>query len=124
MIETAMQTLLSAIEAHTYGFKLPSNTALPAITFFKVSAPRDQTQQGPSGLVAARMQVVSWGRDYTASKTLSNQVRLALDGYRGALDDVRIDGIELINEIDDNEPEPNIFKTIMDFRVKYSEETS
>jgi len=124
MIETAMQTILTAIEARTYGFKLPSNTSLPAITFFKVSAPRDQTQQGPSGLVSARMQVTSWGRDYTASKTLSNQVRLALDGYRGALDDVRIDGIELINEIDDNEPEPNIFKTIMDFRVKYSEETS
>src|SRR5215207_8759733 len=117
MIEAAMQILLTPVAERTYGFKLPPNTTLPAVTFFKVSGPRDQTQQGPSGLVAARIQVTSWGRDYTASKVLSNEVRLALDGYRGVLEDVRIDGIELINEMDDNEPEPNIFKTIMDFRV-------
>ncbi len=121
MIEEAMQTILTNVEAKTYGFKLPSNTSLPAITFFKVSGPRDQTQEGPSGLVAARFQVTSWGDNYTTSKRLSEQVRFALDGFRGAMFDVRIDGIELLNEMDDNDPEPNIFKTIMDFRVKYAE---
>lgn len=117
-----MQTVLTQVQARTYGFKLPLNTTLPAITFFKVSAPRDQTQEGPSGLVTARFQVSSWGKTYTDSKQLSRSVRLALDGFRGAFNEVRIDGVELMNEMDGNEPEPNIFQTIMDFRVKYAEE--
>ncbi len=121
MIETALQSMLVQIEARTFAFKLPTNSTLPAITFFKVSAPRDQTQEGPSGLVSARFQVCSWGQKYTDSKTLSQEVRLRLDGFRGEVDDVRIDGIELMNEMDGNEAEPNIFQTIMDFRVKYAE---
>lgn len=122
MIEQALQKILTEIEPKTFAFKLPNQATLPAITFFKVSAPRDQTQQGPSGLVSARFQVSSWGINYTAAKTLSQLVRLALDGYRGYLNNVRIDGIELMNEMDGNEAEPNVFQTIMDFRVKYAEE--
>lgn len=122
MIEEALQSILVDVERRTYGFKLPTDAQLPAITFMKVSAPRDQTQEGPSGLVSARIQVSSWGENYTASKVLSKDVRFALDGYKGALNGVRIDGVELLNEMDGNEAEPNIFQTIMDFRVKYAEE--
>lgn len=122
MIEEAMQSILIEVQQRTYGYKLPSDVKLPAITFMKVSAPRDQTQEGPSGLVSARIQVSSWGVNYTASKVLSKAVRFALDGYVGSLNDVRIDGVELMNEMDGNEAEPNIFQTIMDFRVKYAEE--
>lgn len=122
MIEEAMQSILTGVEERTFAFKLPTAAKLPSITFFKVSAPRDQTQEGPSGLVSARFQVCSWGTNYTDSKRLSEQVRFALDGYRGELNGCRIDGVELMNEMDGNEAEPNIFQTIMDFRVKYSEE--
>lgn len=125
MIEEAVQTLLTAVSPRTYGFKLPENSTLPAVTFMKVSAPRDQTQEGPSGLVSARFQVVAWGKNYTASKRLSKDVRFALDGYNHRneyIQGVRIDGIELMNEIDGNEAEPNVFQTIMDFRIKYAEE--
>jgi hypothetical protein len=121
MIEEAMQSILTGVTPLVYAFQMPSNTKPPAITFFKVSAPRDQTQQGPSGLVAARFQVTSWGASYTLAKRLSEQVRFALDGYRGSSNDVRIDGIELLNEMDDNDPEPHLFKAVMDFRVKYAE---
>lgn len=123
MIEEALQSILTAVQERTYGFKLPSDAKLPAITFMKVSAPRDQTQEGPSGLVSARVQVSSWGVNYTASKVLSQAVRFALDGYVNPdIAGVRIDGVELMNEMDGNEAEPNIFQTIMDFRVKYAEE--
>jgi hypothetical protein len=122
MIEEAIQKILVGINPQTFGYKLPSNIKAPAITFLKVSAPRDQTQEGPSGLVTARVQVSSWGTSYTESKLLSKQVRFALDGLRHVGEGVRIDGIELINEMDLNDPEPNIFQTLMDFRVKYAEE--
>lgn len=123
MIEAALQAVLSTVEAKTYAFKLPSGAKLPAITFFKVSGPRDQTQEGPSGLVAARFQVSLWGANYTDAKKLSQKVRFALDGYRNQdINGVRIDGVELMNEMDGNEPEPNVFQTILDFRVKYAEE--
>lgn len=123
MIEEAMEALLVQIQPRAYGLKLPTNSVLPSITFTKISAPRDQTQEGPSGLVIARFQVSSWGKTYTESKRLSQEVRLALDGLRVELEEVRIDGIELLNEIDADDPQPNIFQTIMDFRVKYAERT-
>lgn len=121
MIEEAMHTILSGVNAKCWAFQIPSGTKLPAITFFKVSGPRDYTQEGPSGLVSARFQVTSWGNTYTESKQLSEQVRFALDGYRGSLNDARIDGVMILNEIDDNEPVPSIYKTFMDFRVNYAE---
>jgi hypothetical protein len=125
MIEQALESLLAPLAPKkTWGFKLPVNTKPPAITFFAVSGPRDQTQQGPSGLVAARYQITSWGTSYREAKLLSKDVRMALDGYRGSMYDVRIDGIELLNEMDDDDPVPDIFKTVMDFRVKYSEDIS
>jgi hypothetical protein len=123
LVEEAIVSLLSGVAGgRSYGYRLPRNVTLPALTYMKVSGPRDQTQEGPSGLVAARVQVSSWGATYGAAKTLSNAVRLALDGYRGTTLDVRIDGIQLLNESDQNEPEPDTYQVIMDFRVMYAEE--
>lgn len=122
LVEEAIVTLLSAVASgRIYGHNLPRGATLPAVTYMKVSGPRDQTMQGPSGLVSARFQVSSWGTSYGAAKTLSDDVRQALDGYMGTTDGVSIGGIELVNETDQYEAEPNVFQTIMDFRVKHGE---
>ncbi|HEY8766046.1 MAG TPA: DUF3168 domain-containing protein [Dehalococcoidia bacterium] len=123
LIEEAIRSLvLSAASGRAYPYKLPQGVTLPACTYYKVSAPRDHTQQGPSGLVSARIQVSSWGTTYDAAKTLSDAVRQALDGYMGTTDGVYIGGVQLVNETDLSEPEPEIFQTAMDFRVMHGEQ--
>lgn len=122
LVEEAIVTLLSGVAGgRVYAHNLARGVTLPAVTYMKVSGPRDQTMQGPSGLVSARIQVSSWAASYGAAKTLSDSVRQALDGYMGTTDGVRIGGIELVNETDQYESEPNVFQVIMDFRVKHSE---
>lgn len=123
LVEDAVYSLLSGFAGgRVHAFRLPRGVTLPAITYMKVSGPRDETQQGPSGLSAARIQVSSWGDNYGDSKLLADSVRLALDGFMGTAADVHIGGIELINETDQFESEPDVYQTIMDFRVKHSEE--
>jgi hypothetical protein len=104
-----------------YPVRLPRGVTLPAITYLIVSAPRDETQQGPSGLVYTRLQVSCWGEDYDAAKAVSEAVRRTLDGYRGTVADLRIDGVELLSERDDIEPEPGTYQSVLDLRVKYAE---
>ena len=123
LIEEAVRSLLSGLASgRIYPYKLPQGVALPACTYMKVSAPRDHTQQGPSGLVSARIQVSSWGNAYDDAKTLSDAVRQALDGYMGTTDGVYIGGVQLVNETDLSEPEPAIFQTAMDFKVLHGEQ--
>jgi hypothetical protein len=128
MIEEALVALLEGAAAVTdiageriYPVRLPRGATLPAVTYFLVSGPRDQTQQGPSGLVPARIQVSCWAEGYDAMKSLADAIRLTLDGYRGTTEGVRIGGIELINSQDLFEPEPEIYQRALDFRVKHSE---
>lgn len=126
LIEEAMVALLSTpASGRVYPYRFPARpVALPAVTYFKVSGPRDETHQGPSGLVPARFQVSSWANTYDAAKVLSNNIRLALDGFVGSQSGVSIAGIELLNETDQGESEPDLYQVIMDFRVKYTEVTA
>lgn len=104
-----------------YPVKLPRGVTLPAITYLTVSAPRDETQQGPSGLVMARVQVSCWGDNYDDSKAVAEAVRRTLDGYRGTSAGTRIDGVRLLNERDDIEAEPGTYQTALDFAVSHAE---
>lgn len=123
LVEEAIQSLVDGLAAGgSHAYRLPRAVTLPAITYMKVSGPRDQTQEGPSGLVMARIQVSSWGQTYASAKTLSDAVRQTLDGFRGIPEGVRIDVVQLINETDQGESEPDVFQTILDFRVMYAEE--
>lgn len=122
LVEEALVSLLSGLAGgRVFPYRLPRGSTLPAITYMKVSGPRDETHQGPSGLVPARFQVSSWALTYDAVAVLSDSVRLALDGFKGSASGVSIAGIELLNETDQGESEPETFQKILDFRIKYSE---
>lgn len=122
LIEEALTAMLAGLAGgRIFPYRLPRAVALPAITYMKVSAPRDETQQGASGLVMARLQVSSWGDTYDDAKVLSDSVRQALDGFMGEASGIYIGGIECLNETDQTESEPDVYQTILDFRVKYCE---
>lgn len=70
----------------TPGTKLREGVTLPAMHYFRVSAPRDRTQS--SGDVPyPRFQISCWGKNYDEANVLGNQVRVGLGGYRGTVGD-------------------------------------
>jgi hypothetical protein len=100
--------------------KLPQNPTLPAITFFQVSGSRIRTMGGNNLNGRPRWQVSCWARSYLAAKALADQVVLALDGFTGTLGGtggVEVQGINLENEIDQDEPEVGFYQVILDFTI-------
>jgi hypothetical protein len=82
---TRLNTQLTGIGGRIYPKTMPQNVTLPAVTYELISDPRGNTHQGPDGTVEARYQVTTWSQSYQQAKTLSLQVKNALQGYRGPM---------------------------------------
>lgn len=57
-----------------------------------ISGDADTTNEGPSGLESARVQIDSYGESYASAKDLSTAILAVLSGYRGVVAGVRIHG--------------------------------
>ena len=120
MIETAIYQRLAAFAGLTAlvgGASAPritphlltQDTAYPAVTYFVVSAPRETAMGSDPGIVHARMQVECWALKYLDAVNVAEQVRLALQRYRGTvagtvildtfIDDMRDFEPELVNGV-------------------------
>lgn len=65
----------------------PQASALPAVVLSKVDGIPDYTMAGPSGLVAARIQVDSWGTTYAEARGVGRQVEARLSGLDVSIGD-------------------------------------
>ena len=68
-----------------YPEQRPQNSAVPAITYQRVSVERLQTLTGPVALTNVRVQINCYDNNYSGVKTLSVAVRSALDGVVNSL---------------------------------------
>lgn len=117
------EAIASGIASRVYPMQLPQGVTFPAVTFMKVSAPRDHVQKGPSGLVSSRFQVSAWAQNYSAARQAAALVRLALIGYRGVVaSGVRIGGVLMVNERDLEEPDAKLWQRASDFMIFHDEE--
>ena len=106
--------------------RMKQNSALPAISYFRVDGPRVYCMTGPSGYALPRIQVDVWARDYPEAKTIAENVRVALSGYRGVIAGVTVQGIFCLDDhdvVDDQEEilPIEMFHVAMDFRVHHNE---
>ena len=65
---------------------LSPTDALPAISFQSFPGPRDRAMGSDTGNYTTRMQVNSWGTTYASASAVRDQVRAALQRYRGSTD--------------------------------------
>lgn len=105
---------------------MAQNSALVAISYFRVDGPRVYSMSGPSGYAFPRIQIDVWGRDYPEVKNVTERVRQALSGYRGVIAGVTVQSILFLGEVDfaDDQDEllPNeAYHIAMDFRVHHNE---
>lgn len=120
----AVAGVSSLIGTRAYPAKLPQNPTLPAITFARVSGPRDYTHSGESGLAEGRVQFDCWATTYKGAKALAAALIAALSGYLGTSASVEVASVFVIGETDEYTPQEGDegdWRVSVDFWVRYYE---
>jgi hypothetical protein len=127
-IDTALFTRMSTFAALTalvstriYPVTMPQAATFPCVTYQQISGVRDYVMGNQSGLVRARFQVDSWSETYAETRSVSEQVRLALSNYAGTSDTVVIDRIEMVNEERLDESESALHRIMQEYMVTFRE---
>lgn len=119
-LEPKIVTLLSGnagvsalVSTRIYPLILPQDSALPAITYQRVSGGHINSTTGFSDQENPRIQIDSMATTYAGAKTLAAAVFSAMESattYKAIL----------IGDIDIYEDEPEIYRVSMDFSVWHS----
>lgn len=111
MIRSAIFTLLTgdsdlakSVATRIYPDKLPQKPKYTSITYQVVNAPRDYTQEGPSGLVDATFRFIIYAETMAKAELTAKRLRAVLSGYSGSvvvgMETVEIHGAFCVNESD------------------------
>ncbi len=95
----------SGTAARIYPLVIPQTAALPAMAYQCIDSPKEHAHDGPSHLARTRLQLSCVAASPSAARSLAAAIRQALDGYRGTVSGVRIDGI-LVDDARDQWLEP------------------
>lgn len=104
-----------------YPRRLPRDVTFPAIVYSRVSTARGATHDGPDGLPMPRFQFDIWGKDPDSVDAAAEQLRLAIDGYRGAMGDVTVGSALVVGDVDGDDPETGLYRRIVDVQVQHEE---
>jgi hypothetical protein len=121
LLAHAPLTALTSTRIHW--LRAPQAVARPYVVLQSISGIPDVTHQGPSGLVAGRVQVDCYGDTYGSAKTVARAVTGRLSGYRGTPTPpgtTVFDGIFKDAERDGYEDEASpdkLFRVSMDFII-------
>ena len=118
--------LTSLVASRIHPLTLPQNVTYPAVSYSKVSVERVRAMGADPGLALARFQVSCWATTYAAVRDVGEQVRAALQRWRGTVEGVVIQESFFENEVDLFEPavgEPTrgIYHRALDFTVIHEE---
>lgn len=136
-IQEGLYTYLAAQSAITaltstriYPIIRPQNTALPAITYQRISSSHEHHLSAgslqSSDLHQVRMQVDCYATTYKGAETLAKLVEAALDAYRGTMGTVNVLGVFLDSSTDmveraDDGSDPGEFRISTDYRINFRE---
>ena len=107
MVEKGIYAILAAdtdvstaVGDRIYPMIAEQGAALPYITFQRISANHIDCTTGSSGLAEARIQIDCVATGYLATRTLTEHVRDAMQGYTGVAGTIDIDIIRLLDDRD------------------------
>ncbi len=104
-----------------YPLRLSQGASLPAITYQRVSGPREYDLAGPTGRARPRMQVDCWATSYSAVKDLASKVIKVLNGLNGNMGGEQVHGVTLEGERDGFEDETEYRRVILEFIIPFKE---
>ena len=111
------------VGSRVYPLQLSQGAALPAISYQRISGPREYDLAGPTGRSRPRMQIDCWANSYSTVKNLASKVISSLNGLNGNMGGVDVDGIELEGERDGFEETTEYKRVILEFKIPCKETT-
>ena len=99
---------------------IASTSLPPSATYQTISSVTDYTNDGSTGCVKARVQFDCFASDYADAKTLSNTIRLVLEGYAGTLPNgPPVLAIWTDNMTDSYSQDTRLYRVSADYRIVY-----
>lgn len=114
--------LTASVGTRIYPNVIPSDASLPAVAYQRISTARVRSHEGPSNLSHTRIQFTCVADSYSAVKSVADQIRAALDGYRGTMSTLRVDGVSIENEIADYVETSDLYIQRLDALIWHYEE--
>jgi hypothetical protein len=112
--------LAALVGTRIYPLLLPQDPTLPAVTYQRISTPRLFAFEH-SFLPHATFQFDCWASDFSDAKDVAEQVRLAMDVYRGAMGAETVQACIVEDERDTYEAEPQIWHSMVSVQIWYEE---
>jgi len=113
------------VEGRVFPVIMPDNSRFPCITFQRIAVQREHLLEGRGNFASGEFVIECWvKRDPQGIATmadLAKKVRDCVDGVRGTLSSVDVQGILSINEFDIYEPDVEVFRRTLRFRILYRE---
>lgn len=100
--------------------KRPQESPLPAVTYQVVAGPTSHYSHGGPMDHEVSFQFDCWAEDADDAMDLAEELRLALDGYRGEWSGYRIGSVFLSVVLDDYETTTGLFRRTRQAEVHYS----
>lgn len=79
---------------------VPQSPTLPFVTYQRLSGRRESAMGADVGVVSSRFQTTAWSNDYGNAKTVKEQLRAALQRWRGTELGVEILDTFIENDLD------------------------
>jgi len=118
---TWLKTKVPLVSNRVYAVLAPQDVSSPYIVYTLISAPRDYTHDGPSGIVEARYQLNICTDTYAEAKAIADQLRSALSGFSGLLESVTVFSAMLDTELDSHEDNADLYVIFCDYIISYKE---
>lgn len=122
----ASATVSAVIGANVYPVAIPEEAGLPALSYRVLSKPRERTLDGPSGIAAARLELVCRSHNYADVKAVKDAIRKLFAAVPLTLGSVSVIECKLDDESDEYE-EPlessdrGTYHTSIDFLMRFRE---
>ena len=113
--------LSALVGVRVYPLRLPQDTTLPAVTYTRVGTRRLRAMGSDPGLARARFQVAAWAATFAAGRDAGEQIRAALQRWRGTLEGVVVQDSFFETEVDVYEPDTETYQRTLNFEIIHEE---
>jgi hypothetical protein len=100
---------------------LPQGENRPSVVYTRISGVGDHHMQGASGLARPRYQIDAYAQLADDANALADLVKARLDGYRGPMGAVTVQGAFFETERDDYQPDAKLYRASRDYFIWFEE---
>jgi hypothetical protein len=100
---------------------MPQGETRTSLVYTTISETTDHVTTGASGLVMQRIQIDAYATLPDDADTLARAVKDILDGYRGAMGAIDVQGVFADTARTDYQSEPKLYRVSRDYLVWYGE---